>query len=339
MPDAYFNFSDADRAEILATGADVLDRPAPLLEKDIWVVWTLSKLFNAAEVGQHLTFKGGTSLSKAYGVIRRFSEDIDLTVDIRHLLHDLVHPGELIPSNRSQEKKWSNAVKERLPVWISEHAVPLLQRALSEGGGHAELRQEADKLYLHYAPLKKGTGYVQPAVLLEFGARATGEPNQTMPIGCDIADAVQAVAFPTATPVVMKIERTFWEKATAAHVFCFQERVRGERYARHWYDLACIARSTHAASALTARDIAKAVAQHKSVFFREKNRDDIAIDYHIATSGALRLIPGETGILALREDYEAMLGEGLLPRDAPSFDDLMQQCQQLEEQANASLCK
>ncbi|OWW19297.1 hypothetical protein AYR66_07075 [Noviherbaspirillum denitrificans] len=64
MADAYFSHSDTDRAEILAIGADTLDRPAPLLEKDIWVVWTLSKLFNT-DLARHLTVKGGTSLSKA----------------------------------------------------------------------------------------------------------------------------------------------------------------------------------------------------------------------------------------------------------------------------------
>lgn len=339
MPDTYFSFSDADRSEILATGADKLDRPAPLLEKDIWVVWTLSKLFNEAEIGQYLTFKGGTSLSKAYGVIQRFSEDIDLTVDIRHLLHDLVKQEDPIPPNRSQEKRWSDAVKERLPIWIDGQVVPLLRQALNEEGIRAEVRQEAEKLYLHYAPLKTGTGYVQPAVLLEFGARATGEPNEVLPVGCDIATAVESVTFPTASPTVMKIERTFWEKATAAHVFCLQERVRGERYARHWYDLACIAKSEHAASAVAARDISNAVAQHKSMFFREKARDDSVIDYHVAVGGALRFIPEKMGMQALREDYEAMLGEGLLPRDAPTFDDLMLQCQQLEQQVNALLSK
>ncbi|WP_234814684.1 nucleotidyl transferase AbiEii/AbiGii toxin family protein [Noviherbaspirillum denitrificans] len=112
---------------------------------------------------------------------------------------------------------------------IDEHVAPLLQKELGEQGIHAELRQDGDKLYLHYAPLKAGTGYVQPAVLLEFGARSTGEPNQAMPVHCDIADAVETVDFPTATPVVMKIERTFWEKATAAHVFCLQDQVRGAR--------------------------------------------------------------------------------------------------------------
>lgn len=334
MADAYFSLSDSDRAEVLAICADQLHRPAVLLEKDAWVVWTLSKLFSAHD-GRHLTFKGGTSLSKAYGVIRRFSEDIDLTLDIRHLLPDLVDEKQPLPPNRSQSKKWDEMVKKRLPAWIEKTVMPMLQSGLQEDRMRADLHQDADKLYLRYAPLEQGTGYVRPAVLLEFGARATGEPNQIIQVNCDMENALEGVSFPRANPLVMKIERTFWEKATAAHVFCLQGRIRGERYARHWYDLVCIASSDYATSAVDAKDVAAMVADHKSVFFRESAHDGSVIDYHAAVNGGLKLIPGDAGLLELREDYAAMLSAGLLPRDAPTFDDLMQRCQQLEDRLNA----
>ena len=89
-------------------------RPAYLLEKDVWVVWSLATLFSGP-LGVPLVFKGGTSLSKAYGAIRRFSEDVDLTYDIRELAPELVRDhGDALPPNRSQERKWTKVVREAL---------------------------------------------------------------------------------------------------------------------------------------------------------------------------------------------------------------------------------
>ena len=99
------------------------------------------------------------------------------------------------------------------------------------GGSHN------DKLIIAYPALKTGTGYVSSTVQLEFGARATGEPHRVHAVSCDIASWIESVTFPTALPLVMAVERTFWEKATAAHVYCCQGRLRGDRYSRHWYDL------------------------------------------------------------------------------------------------------
>ena len=113
MPD-FFALSAADRREALAVAADASGRPIHLLEKDVWVVWTLQELFESAQ-GEHLVFKGGTSLSKCYDVIRRFSEDIDLTYDIRAIAPDLVGESKSnLPSNNSQRKKWKDEINERV---------------------------------------------------------------------------------------------------------------------------------------------------------------------------------------------------------------------------------
>src|SRR5690606_22986163 len=98
-------------------------------------------------------------------------------------------------------------------------------------------------------------------VLLEFGARSTGEPAEKRAIVCDAASHLAELVFPTAAPRVMRVERTFWEKATAVHVFCLQGRIRGHRFARHWHDLARLDEAGHADAALLDRDLAKAVAR------------------------------------------------------------------------------
>jgi len=256
-------------------------RPAHLLEKDLWVVWTLRALFDSS-LSTDLTFKGGTSLSKVYKVIDRFSEDLDLTCDIRTLIPELLpQGGEALPPSRSQADKWSQAVRSRLPGWIAQHVQPVIQTALTQDRLNARLElggQGNDTLFLHYPALTQGTGYVAPVVTLEFGGRATGEPHAVFQVTCDIAACLPDVAFPAAAPQVMSIARTFWEKATAAHVFCAQSRMRGERYARHWHDLAAIARSIHAESIITDRDVAIAVARHKARFFIEKDANGQAHD-------------------------------------------------------------
>lgn len=170
MRETYLSLSVEERAEILAIAADRLDRPADLLEKDFWVVWTLSKLFDTP-LGQGLTFKGGTSLSKAYQLIDRFSEDIDLTYDIRHLIGDLITDQNSLPATRSQAKKWTDAVKARLPEWIRNDVIPIIEAGLQRDGLEARCEQGGDdgeKLYIHYDAIKLGTGYVSPSVQLSM---------------------------------------------------------------------------------------------------------------------------------------------------------------------------
>ena len=194
--------------------------------------------------------------------------------------------------------------------------------------------KESDKLVLTYPSVKTGTGYSSPTIQLEFGARATGEPNQVRPVSCDIAPEIESVIFPTAQPLVMAAERTFWEKATAGHVYCLQGRLRGERYSRHWYDLAAITKTAHFSAACANPDLAKAVAEHKSVFFVEKNAAGAKIDYFAATRGKLKLIPTGESLAALEQDYSAMLEDGLLALNQPSFTDIINQCRVIQDEAN-----
>ena len=237
MPE-YFALPREDQREALLVAAERSGRPLHLLEKDVWVVWALHHLFTGPHA-QHLVFKGGTSLSKAYGVIKRFSEDVDLTYDIRAIAPDLIEKADSPwPTSRSQEKKWSKAIRQRLAELVSGKLAPDLAKALAEQGLPAKARAEGEQIFIDYEAFAEGTGYVRPSVLLEFGARSTGEPNEPRPVACDAALHLPDVSFPSAMPQVMRPERTFWEKATAIHVFCAQGSFRGgDRYARHWHDV------------------------------------------------------------------------------------------------------
>ncbi|MGY0196085.1 nucleotidyl transferase AbiEii/AbiGii toxin family protein [Leptothrix sp. BB-4] len=336
MADAFFALSDADRRDVLEVARECSGRPTHLLEKDVWVVWTLAALFDSP-VADQLTFKGGTSLSKAYRIIERFSEDIDLTVDIRRLIPDLAGEGRELPASRSQADKWTRAVRDSLPGWVDAQVRPWLAQRLAESGIAAELHvagKENEQLQLHYPALSGGTGYVAPVVTLEFGGRATGEPHQTMPIACDMDGHVEGVEFPTAAPQVMSVSRTFWEKATAAHVYCAQARLRGERFARHWHDLAAIARSTHFDQVVADRAVAQTVADHKSCFFAEKDATGSWIDYGLATRGGLQIVPAGAAREVLAADYAAMVADEVMLGSAVPFDALMRACEDLQDRAN-----
>lgn len=338
MPERFFELSHKDQREALEYVRADTGRPTHLLEKDIWVVWALRALFDAP-IGADLTFKGGTSLSKVYKVIDRFSEDIDLTYDIRKLIPDLTGESGELPRSRSQAGKWTKAVRHRLPNWIMTHIQPAIEAALAKEGLQARLEQggkDNDKLMLHYPALTKGTGYIAPVVTLEFGGRATGEPHEIHPVGCDIAEHLGEIDFPTASPQVMSLARTFWEKATAAHVFCAQGRLRGERYARHWHDLAAISRSKHYVAAVSNHAVASAVAQHKSHFFIEKDLDGKVIDYVAATTGKLKIVPDGDAKVALAKDYEAMLADEVMVGEALPFDALLEACTTIEKKINKS---
>ena len=338
MPDTRFqSLSPDDRRDALEVAASLSGRRAHLLENDIWVVHTLRALMERP-FGRDLTFKGGTSLAKAYHAIRRFSEDLDITYDIRAIAPDLVadRGEDALPSTRSQERSWTREIKKRLAVWVENHALPTIEANLSGSDLSARVRADRDRVFVGYMPLFTDYAFVRPEVMVEFGARSTGEPREERPIECDAAPYISGVIFPSAHTFVMLAERTFWEKATAVHVFCRQQRSRGERLSRHWYDLVRLDDAGFADKSLTDRTLAQSVARHKSMFFREKDAEGSWIDYEAAVSGELQLVPHGPAYDALADDYGRMLSDGMLLDDEERFEALMVRCADIQDRANRS---
>jgi len=332
MAESYLKLGRQDQRDALLVAAQVTGRPAALLEKDIWVAWALDTLFQS-ELEAGLVFKGGTSLSKAYGLIDRFSEDVDITYDMRRLIPGLAQGREL-PTSRSQADRWSAAVAEALPAWMHRTLLPCVERAaVSVPGLQFEL--QGTNLLVHYPALVPIDPYVRPRVLLEFGARSSGEPAEMKPIACDAAAATElGIRFPSANVRAMLPTRTFWEKATAAHVYCQKGAFRGGlRWSRHWYDIVALERAGVVRTAVADRRLAEAVASHKTMFFREAD-----VDYSEAVGGQLRLVPpvGEARD-TLEADFERMSEAGMFFRPAPSFDALLDACREIEAQANAAV--
>jgi hypothetical protein len=286
MAEAFLNLSVSDRQEALNIAASQTGRPANLLEKDVWVVQALDVLFSS-KFGSHLVFKGGTALSKVHRVIERFSEDVDVTYDIRELAPDETAKSmkelDVIPESRSQQSKLSDLVRERrLPEWIGSQVLPLLRERLS-GYDDLKFSNESDTVIIEYPTVTSPSKYAPPTVRLEFGGRSTGQPASPHEITCDMAAHISDLIFPTATPRTMDISRIFWEKATAIHVYCLQGKEKlADRFSRHLHDLARLRETGHAAEAIAARSVAETVAEHKAMFFRMKAADDSVIDYERA---------------------------------------------------------
>lgn len=338
MPVNFFELDRDERLEALQAAAQRSGRPADLLEKDIWVVWVLDQSFTGT-FGENLTFKGGTSLSKVYRAIQRFSEDVDLTYDIRALVPDAADAADGLPSSRSQADRWAELVRERLPVWIAGELVPALTRSLGDlRGVTATVEAEGDVAYVRYEPVADPSPYVKSAVRLEFGARSTGEPHRAYPVVCDVAEHLPDLNFPSARPQTLAAERTFWEKATAIHVYCHAGRFRGDAgFARHWYDLSQLGTVGIAESAISDREVARAVAMHKSFFFREKDSSGSVIDYNMAIHGHLRLVPRREALTSLEDDYGRMAEAGLFLDEPEPFLRIIDVCGDIEQRANSAL--
>jgi Nucleotidyl transferase AbiEii toxin, Type IV TA system len=164
------------------------------------------------------------------------------------------------------------------------------------------------------------------------------KPSESRDVVCDAAAYLQDVEFPVAKPRVMRPERTFWEKATAIHVFCHRGDFRGEgRFARHWFDVTRLDATGYADAAIKDKELAKAVADHKAIFFAEKDKAGNAIDYQQAIGGGLLLVPQAETLEILTKDYQGMVDDRLLLDDAQPFEQLLAHCKAIQEKANAKL--
>jgi hypothetical protein len=340
MADSIFALNEKERREFFQAASAKTGRLDTLIEKDVWVVWALSALYESP-LGAHLVFKGGTSLSKGFNdLINRFSEDVDLTFDIRQLAPDLLPDGwekreEPLPDDPAAAKKIIRKIREkRLPDWIKGQVLPLLEARAKTDKAKVDFRQEDERLFIDYG--KAGEGYVKPNVQLEFGARSTGEPAKAQAVSC-YAEGVSAdILLPKATPRIMAAERTFWEKATAVHVFCKRKKPIADRLSRHWYDLDQLDRAKVSDQAAADKALAKRVATFKSTTYPDTDTTGAAIDYHAATTGHLQLTPTGDHLKELQQDYASMRDGQLLPGDAVSFDELMKRCAAIEATINAA---
>ncbi len=307
-----------------------------VLEKDFWVVWLLGKLFSLETISPSILFKGGTSLSKAYGLIHRFSEDIDISIDRSLLGFD----GERDPLT-AQTNTEANRRLGALQAACADYVKGPLMAALTESvakilsaGWALELDQRDPLTILFSFPSvlsKKVFRYITPYVKLEFGARADLWPQERKRIRSCLADV-----FPGVTNEHLGLEiqtlgvaRTYWEKATILHAEFHRPETKEfpTRLSRHHYDLFMLSSSDHGEMFASDSSLLEQVVRHKEIFFRSS-----WANYQDARPGSLKLVPPAHQVVSLAEDYALM--RQMFFSEPPSLNEILNKLQEVETRFN-----
>jgi predicted nucleotidyltransferase component of viral defense system len=300
------------------------------VEKDWWVVQTLSVVFTM-EVGKHLIFKGGTSLSKAWKLIERFSEDIDLAIDRDYFGYE----GELTKKEREKLRKASGSYVDT--VFFNELKATFAAKGFS--GLRIELVEEAESdkdrtINIFYPNVIPSPGYLQPKIQLEIGCRSLREPFNMQPIASlvdetypDSEFAQGAIAVPTVNP-----ERTFLEKIFLLHEE-FQRpaaKMRVDRLSRHLYDIYQLSKTEFAVKALNNMELYQTIVDHRYKFNRIGH-----INYNLHQPQTINILPEPQVMEAWKADYTIMAEQMIYETNPPTFNELISALTSLNEKINA----
>jgi len=331
---------ERDRKDFLIRYEERTRVDPAITEKDFWVCWLLGLIFGTPELGGSAVFKGGTSLSKVFGVINRFSEDVDLGLSPESLGY---------PESEIDEAPTKTARAKRAATLLATCAqkvetefLPVLEKLISgqlggKTGGHPWLRYELEEAshspVIHFdypTTLPNPLPYIRTAVKIEFGSLTDQRPTGTHRIVPLVAElAPEAFADFQAEVVALEVERTFWEKATILHAEFHRpaDKAQPPRYARHFSDFAALWRHPSRRTAAERLDLLERVRLHKSRYFAS-----IWAHYESAVPGTLRLHPPEFRMAELRRDYLAM--RPMFLAEPMSFDEMMSVLAGAEEALN-----
>ncbi|HSY43294.1 MAG TPA: nucleotidyl transferase AbiEii/AbiGii toxin family protein [Candidatus Acidoferrum sp.] len=336
----FFKRTAEDRATIIRETAARRGLLTVMVEKDFWVSWILAVLFAHPEFGTQLVFKGGTSLSKVFGVIERFSEDIDLSVGPVFLgvSEELLEQAKSRNKRTELMKELEAACGER----VQNRFLPELERIAREAlgkrpGGEPWMEFEVDGtthspvVLFHYPSIAPtGFEYLRRFVKMEFGSL-----TDQRPVGTHAIQPWLAEEFPKPFEdfrcklVALELERTFWEKATILHAEHHRDPAKPirDRFSRHYSDMAALARHDVTQRALARDDLRQRVADWKSRFFPAS-----WAKYDEAKPGTFRLVPPDHRLAELKKDYQAM--QDMFLATPPPFEDILKTVQNLENRIN-----
>jgi hypothetical protein len=320
-----------ERADLFLLAATSMGVTPAILEKDFWVCFILEYLFQRSPMQRRLVFKGGTSLSKCYHLIARFSEDVDLILDWRELGYSLSEPWE--ERSNTKQEQFKQDCLARTNSYLRDVFVPTVQHDLSvELGSPVTLypAREEETVFFEY-PHEFNPSSTLGYIRLEIGPLAAWTPTESANIRSYLSEQIPQLILNATFPVkTVKPERTFWEKATILH----QEANRPEsktmlsRYSRHYYDLYKMSQSFVKDNALGDMHLLEKVVRFKEKFYRtpwSKLSD--------AKSGSFRLVPSGYRIRELNRDFEAM--KEMFIGEAPSFQQILAGLHELEQEINS----
>jgi len=335
-----------ERRDLFLAAATRLGTTEQNVEKDFWVCWVLDALFHGLPPGSpRLLFKGGTSLSKAFGLISRFSEDIDITI-FREDLGQAATVAHLEAMSRKKRNARLDEIKLACQHYINSQLRQILAVLIDETAKRSGVadrqftvtldEDDADRqsLLVWYPTATPVDGYVRQAVKIESGAKSALDPNCETTIRPYLADDVASLNLDVTGITTVVAERTFWDKVLIIHGQrrWFDRRGQlqhqGQRVSRHYYDIYRLLDSEVGQRALADAALSHDCVRHARMFF---DRPDF--DLASAVPGTLALSPSTAMSETLRRDYNRMAG--MIMGAAPDFDEVIARLREFERRINA----
>ncbi len=285
---------------------------------------------------KNLLFKGGTSLSKVFGLIERFSEDIDLAVDYTMLgFTGSRHP--LAPGrSRTKQTVLLATMLDACRGYIAGAFLDQLRGRCTEVLGAASWKLAVDPhdpnivRFLYPPAAAAQLAYIPPQVILELGTHAEFIPRGEFSIRSFAAtEFPNLFGQPEVVVTSLLAKRTFWEKATILHAEFYRpaDKPTPARYSRHYYDVAMMADRAVKKEACRDLDLLAAVVKHKQIFYPSG-----WARYALAKPGTLKLAPAESRLPELRRDYQSMAV--MIFGEPPPFDRIVKTLAALEAEIN-----
>ena len=326
-----------ERELFFRTAADIQNMPFEIIEKDFWVVWILGRLFSLEKVRPYLTFKGGTSLSKVYKLIDRFSEDIDLSIERDFFGFGTPNNPENAPSKKKQNLIIEN-LSHACTSYVQNELLCELTNAISAKLGTNkgwQLLADSDDpdsktLLFEYQSKKSNADYVRPIVKIEMGARSEHWPVSDHIVHSYTKEVLKEKIHEPETKIrVLNAERTFWEKATILHQYVHlpADKKLPPRISRHFYDFFRLLNSPIKEKAIEESNLLERVANHKSIYFASS-----WANYGAAKKGTLKLVPPFHVLKELQKDYGLM--GSMIFREIPAWELILKTIGQFEEEFN-----
>jgi hypothetical protein len=330
MANNFLDLSKKQQLEIVEATSAKLALPTSIIEKDFWVCWVLEKLF---ELPLMMAFKGGTSLSKCYDLIHRFSEDLDITIDYHNFFPSI----DLKSQSKTSLKKISETLKNQVVEQVKEDIFPYLQKSLHSQNlnRHAklEINQDGDQILFYYPSLMETfNDYLREHVLIEFGGRNSTSPNELRQITPFISRVTTNLKLPSPDVKVLSPLRTFWEKTILIHVECHRRRLQAnaERLSRHWYDLAMMISKGLDVQAMADKTLFNDVIQHKLAFYNASYAN-----YDKCINNNFKLLPEDDELDDLRKDYMLMIKSGMFSKEPMRFEEVVSHVSALQDRLNS----
>lgn len=329
----YIDLSIQDRQDILRRVQSETGKAPQIVEKDWWVVTVLRALFELP-YAQHISFKGGTSLSKCWNIIQRMSEDIDIAIDREFL----GFRGQLSRTQISDRLRRAacSFVREKLQFDL---AAQLEKDGISPDAFKVTVditpisTTDPETIKVEYTPVFDANPYIRSKVLIEVSGRSMSEPVENVPIRSYIDEVYPEAPFTQPAFGVRAVvpQRTFLEKLFLLHEEFAkpQADIRVDRMSRHIYDICKMADTTIADQALANKDLYLSVMDHRRTFIGLRG-----FDYQTLLPQTLSILPPAEVRDAWKKDYQTMQ-ESMIYEDSPSFDMLIEKLTALNQHINA----